>query len=153
MKKSHFKSLVDKKVNKFAFQALKSEGLTRSKSSNIVTSMTSNKLLTQQYIKTNKLTKSQVILLFNLRSKCCDVKTNFRNQFKEDMSCRCCKEEDSIEDEDHLLDCKMLRSEVEDYDVTFDHVFSTLEKQINAVKVFEKVMRKRDLILEVSSKR
>ena len=44
-----------------------------------------------------------------------DSKSNFSNQFDNELTCRTCQEVNSVEDEDHILICKTLNSEK--YDV------------------------------------
>ena len=65
-----------------------------------------------------------------------DCKRNFPNQYKDDLSCRVCKDISSIESEDHLLLCKELNNEK--YDVKFSHVFANTEQQHKAIIAFKK---------------
>ena len=76
-----------------------------------------------------------------------ECKNNFQNQYQEDLACRICKDVDSIEDENHLLLCKVLNDEL--YDVEFNDVFKDVNKQYEAVQVFKKVMRRRKVYMEI----
>ena len=76
-----------------------------------------------------------------------DVKANFSNLYENDLICRTCKLPDSIEDEEHLLVCAQLKSEVEDSEVKFEFVFQNLGNQVKAVKAFKSLLRKREVLL------
>ena len=58
-----------------------------------------------------------------------DVKANFKNFYDNDFTCRTCKIEGSIEDENHLLECEELSTEAEKF--VFEDV---LENWINKSK-------------------
>ena len=79
-----------------------------------------------------------------------DVKTNFRKLYDNDLICRTCKNPDSQEDEDHLLKCESLVSEVDqdDQTVEFNFVYKDLGHQKQAVNVFKSVLRKREILLK-----
>ena len=76
-----------------------------------------------------------------------DCKSNFQNQHEDDLSCRICKDSNVLEDEDHLLACKVLNDQK--YSVQFDDVYKDVDKQYEVVQVFKKVMRKRKVYLEI----
>ena len=65
------------------------------------------------------------------------------------MKCRICEDEDSFEDENHLLNCLEITSHLEESDVDFDCVFGDLEMQISATKRFMKVLSRRKTIMEL----
>ena len=65
------------------------------------------------------------------------------------MQCRLCEDENSHEDENHLLNCSELVAHLETSDVRFDDVFGDLETQIRAVKRFIKVLDRRDNIMDL----
>ena len=83
------------------------------------------------YLTDRRFTKEDVQILFSLRTKMFDYKTNFQNQYKDDLTCRVCKEITSIENEDHLLPCKELNNEK--YDVQFSDVYGNTDQEHNAV--------------------
>ena len=65
-----------------------------------------------------------------MKTKCVDVKTNFKNKFKNsNMFCRLCKNTDEEESEIHLLKCNkiisdnQLKEQIKDisYSVFWDH--------------------------------
>ena len=67
-------------------------------------------------------------------------------QFGNNLTCRICETDGSIEDEDHILVCP------EQTDgqcaVQFTDVYGDVDSQYNAVKMYKKVMRKRTIYLE-----
>ena len=151
MSKGRFKSLVDKKVNKFAFQYLKDIAGRHSKSLEILKEANGMKALKRKaYLSENILSKSDAQLLFKLRTKMLDVKTNFGEMYNRDLTCRTCKVVNSIENEDHIIKCEALRSEVqrEDEEVSFSYVFMDIEKQKKAIEVFKAILRKREVLLK-----
>ena len=85
--------------------------------------------------------------MFALRTNMLDCKSNFQNQHEDDLSCRICKDSNVLEDEDHLLACKVLNDQK--YSVQFDDVYKDVDKQYEVVQVFKKVMRKRKVYLEI----
>jgi hypothetical protein len=50
-----------------------------------------------------------------------DVKSNFSTLYERNLVCRTRKEEDSVEDEDHLLDSQNLKSKREDDEVRLEN--------------------------------
>ena len=149
MSKNKFKSYVEKKVNNFALEHLKREAARHSKSLGILNGVNSlKKWRRQSYLGENIFSKEELFLLFQLRSRMLDVKSNFSTLYERNFVCRTCKEEDSIEDEDHLLDCKNLKSEIDDVEVKFDFVYKDLIHQKRAVNAFKAVLRKREILMK-----
>ena len=149
LSKNKFKSYVEKKVNTFALKHLKAEAAKHSKSLGILTDVTSlKKWRRQSYLNENIFSKEELFLLFQLRSRMLDVKSNFSTLYERNLVCRTCKEEDSVEEEDHLLVCKNLKSEVKDDEVIFEFVYKDVKHQKRAVKVFKAVLRKREILMK-----
>ena len=149
MSRYRFKRIVDKKINYYAFENLKVKAAGHSKSLNILATVKNQKVgKRKSYLRENTLSRDDCQLLFRLRTKMLDVKTNFSNQFEKILTCRTCKKPDSIEDEDHLLKCDRLISENNHPEVNFDYVFKDLDKQILALKVFKSILRKREILLK-----
>ena len=88
------------------------------------------------------MSRSDCQLLFQLRTQMSDVKANFSNMYNKDLTCRTCRKAGTIENEDHILQCEILKSEIENSEVSLD-----LKKQILAVKTFKSVLRKREVFL------
>ena len=149
MSKFQFKSLVNKKVNSFAFDYLKEKAQSHKKSEKILENIQKRSVFERQsYLRENMLHKSDSQLLFKLRTRMLDVKSNFLNYYNNNVTCRTCGVPDSIENEQHLLKCENLRSEIEpDSDVNFEYLFGDLKKQKETLVAFKSVLRKRNIIL------
>ena len=147
---SKFKRIVDYQVNMKSFHEFIESR--KSKAQELIKKLTHNKswkVPVQEYLFSNDLSTKEKQQLFSLRSKSYNLKSNMKNQFDEDMSCRICLDEDSVEDEKHTFEeCRELR-ESDDEDVDVDAAFGNTKEQIWAIKVISKKMRKRDLILKM----
>ena len=149
MTKYRFKKLVEKKVNLYAFNYLKEKARSHSKSIGILEEVERNPIMRRAtYLRANFLLKSDCQLLFELRSRMLDVKTNFSNLYDNDTSCRTCTLVSAVEDEDHLLHCDGLISENLDKTVKFDFVYEDIDQQLRALQVFKAVIRKRNFLLK-----
>ena len=107
------------------------------------------KLDKQEYLQCKSLTKKQKRLLFNLRFRMTNMKMNFKNMYT-DSNCDLCKnEEDSIQ---HCLECPILLNNCpelyNDTMVSYNDLYGSLGKQCRAVKLFEKILAKREELLE-----
>ena len=146
MSQERYRNLVKKKVHSHAVAYLHALASPHSKSENL-----KNKdFKRQQYFSDRRYSKDDVQLLFRLRTKMLDCKTNFRNQYNNVLTCRICKEDDSIEDEDHILNCSVLNDE--EYGVQFSEVYGSADEQYRAVQVFKKVLRRRQVYLDIAEK-
>ena len=144
--------MVEKRVNSYAFKYLKEKARSHSKSFGILEEVERNNIMRRPtYLKANILGKSDCQLLFELRSRMLDVKTNFSNLYDNDTRCRTCTQDGAVEDEDHLLHCDALRSENMDQEVKFDFVYADLDKQMRALKVYKAVIRKRNFLLKYNN--
>jgi hypothetical protein len=150
MTKYRFKSFVEKKINHFAFEYLKDKAARHSKSFGVLKEVKlMKKMKRQSYLRENTFTKSESLLLFELRSRMLDVKSNFSTLYNNNLVCRSCKLENSVENEEHLLHCDALKSEIEeDHEVNFDFVYKNLEHQRKAVYAYKAVLRKREVLLK-----
>ena len=142
MSRGKFENIVKKKIKTHAAQYLKNKGLNHSKSVEIA----SQKFQKKGYFSDRKMSRDDIQLLFKLRTKMLDCKTNFEGQF-EDMSCRACKDINSVENEDHILYCSVLNTD--NHEVRFSDVYGNTEIQYKALQVFKKILRKRKVYLEV----
>ena len=143
MSKHKFKKIVKKKIKTHAIQYLKNLSIPHSKSAEI----SKNDFKKQSYFQDRRFSKEDVQLLFAMRTKMLDCKTNFSQQYQNKLNCRVCNVPESIENEDHLLTCSVLN--IEQYDVQFSDVFGNCDQQYAAVKAFKKVMRRRKVYLDV----
>ena len=76
----------------------------------------------QEYFSDRRFSKEDIQLLFTLRTRMLNCKSNFRNQFNNDLTCRLCKVTGSIEDENHVLACTEINDEL--HSVKFEDVYS-----------------------------
>ena len=150
MSRFRFKSLVDKRVNSYALEYLKGIAGKHSKSTKILEETNKFKSLKRKdYLKENNLSKQDSQLLFKLRTRMLDVKSNFGEMYDHDLKCRTCTVDSAAENEDHLLVCDGLKSEVdENEEITFNSVFMDLENQKKAVKAFKAVLSKREVLFK-----
>ena len=67
------------------------------------------------------------------------------------MICRICLDEDSIESEIHLLSCEVLKGEVDEDEkkIKYADIYGPIDKQIPAVKLYKKILRKKKIYMEV----
>ena len=104
----------------------------------------------KQYLCYRRYSKEDVQLIFVLRTKMLDCKTNFGHQYGDDLVCRICGDEDTLEDEDHLLVCPILNEEA--HDVTFNDVYGDIDVQYEVTQIFKKILRKRKIYLDTALK-
>ena len=145
MKKDAFKSYVDKKVDIGAFEHLQKLARKHSKSKY---TWNQKKLEKQNYLNDIRFSKQDIQLLFALKSRMVNVKTNFRNLYNNNLECQTCNNNSCIEDENHILNCENLKTE-ESVKINFNQVYGYVEEQLRAVKIFKTVLRKREIILEL----
>ena len=75
---------------------------------------------------------------------------NFKEQYNNQLKCRICKEENSIENEDHLLTCATLSTE--SFEVSFSDVYGDIDEQFKVTQIFKKILRKRRVYLDAMEK-
>ena len=90
------------------------------------------------------MSTSQKKMLFKLSSKMLNIKANFSSMHKNSMWCSLCKDKNTGETEEHLLNCPVLTNHPKLKDdiqsVKYKDVFNNLDKQKNAVTVFKNIM-------------
>ena len=143
MSKSKFRKICKIKIKLHATKYLDDMSKPHSKSAGI----RQNGLKKQTYFTDRRFSKEDVQLLFKLRTKMVDCKSNFSQAFQHQLQCRICKEPNTIENEDHLLTCPSLNTE--EYGVNFSDVFGNIERQYSAVQVFKRVKRRRQAFLDI----
>ena len=101
----------------------------------------------QDYLLTEKLSLSEKRLLFSLRIRMLEVKNNFKSKYGENLKCSLC--ENHQEDQEHLLICPEIVSEVDTSQILYKDIFGTIEKQIEAVKIWKQVQKVRNSKLKI----
>ena len=96
----------------------------------------------QKYLTSPNLTLSDKKFLFKLRSKMLRIKGNFSSIYRGNLTCSLCLDDQSEENESHLLSCleiiKLLGRNVKN--VKYEDVFKDQVKQKKAVSVFRQIM-------------
>ena len=154
MSKSAFKRLVNQKINQQCFRELKCSN--KSKMFNIIEGLTHDKhfkIPMQAYLKCPLLTTIEKQNLFNLRNRSYNVKSNYKSQFENNMTCRICLFENSYEDEVHTFEMCTELTSVENSNIKFADIFGSLSQQVDAIKYFSKIILKRDLFLSIVESR
>ena len=105
----------------------------------------------QNYLKHPDMSKEDGQILFALRSRSIDLKNNYKQLYNYNTICRLCTQEESIESESHLLTCDVLKGEVreDEQNITTSDLFGPTHKQIKAVKLFKRVLRRRKIYMDV----
>ena len=99
MSQNKFRKIVEKKIHQHALKYLHGLASKHSKSTKIA----AEKFEKKAYFNDRRFSKEDIQLLFALKTKMIDCKSNFSNQFENDLTCRTCQEVNSVEDEDHIL--------------------------------------------------
>ena len=156
MSKSQFKTYIELKINQKQFCELSDS--TKSKVEKVKRTINVDKhfkIQMQPYLKTNIISTSHKQALFSLRNRTYNLKCNYRTMHENDIGCRSCQEDESIENEIHVFEqCIYLHNAfVSDNNIKFEHIFGTLDQQINAINYFLPIMNKRDIELEILENR
>ena len=97
----------------------------------------------------SNFSQHNIKLIFKLRTRIIQVKNNFKNGF-ESLICELCHADE--EDQLHLLNCETLLNQCEDLyndvSVEYGDLFSTTTKQLQPVKLFEKILKVREKLRE-----
>ena len=141
MSKYTFKKLVKEKIYMLAYSYLLDE---KSKSKKLV-NLSTWKM--QDYLLTEKLSLSGKRLLFSLRIRMLEVKNNFKSKYGENLKCSLC--ENHQEDQEHLLICPEIVSEVDTSQILYNDIFGIIDKQIEAVKIWKQVQKVRNSKLKI----
>ena len=144
MPKQKFRKLVKHKLKSHAIQYLRDLSVPHSKSVGIK----NDSFKKQPYFSDRRFSKDEVQLLFALRTKMLECKANFSEQFQRKLHCRLCRATNSIENEDHILNCTVLNTEK--HDIQFSDVFGNTDQQYKAVRVFKKVVRRWRVLIEAT---
>ena len=94
------------------------------------------------YLKSSKLPTEEKRLLFSMRCRVNQMKTNYKSKYEDNMQCLLCSS-NVEESEIHLLRCDgiICKKEVKDESqkIEYKDIFADLKKQIFAVKTWRKV--------------
>ena len=62
----------------------------------------------KEYFNDRRFSKEDVQILFKLKTKMTNCKSNFKHQYGNNLFCRICEDENSFEDENHILICPQI---------------------------------------------
>ena len=103
-----------------------------------------------EYLISEELSTVEKRLLFKLRISMIPLKGNFSNAHR-DVQCDLCNEDDSEENQKHLLQCSFLLNHPKLKSVIktikYDDIFENLQSQVKAVKVWKQILSVRKLEL------
>ena len=144
MKKHKFKRLVSAKMKQLSDEYMITLQQSHTKSNRI--SITEN---IKQYLISDQLSLEEKRLLFQIRNQTCDLKTNYRQLYSNNMLCRLCAEQE--ESEIHLMMCDevvddQLKIEIKNIDVS--DVWKSFAKQKSAIIILNKLFKIRNLKYE-----
>jgi hypothetical protein len=148
MSKWKFKRLVKNRVTSSALMYLNNIANTHSKS----LPLTKNELKCEEYINDRRFTVDEIQLLFQLRTRMYPVKENMKNKYKNDLSCEFCKLGNS--NQQHQLKCAVLVKfvpELANRNIKYSHIFGPVNDQLAIVKIFSKITKQREILLEALS--
>ena len=150
MNEDEYKNLIKDKVREAAFNEFKHMQAGHQKGNTLYHEDLKHP---QPYLITNKLSNSQVSLLFNLRTQCVrGIKDNFHGQNNHNLKCDLCKNE--TDNQDHLLKCHVLKQHIQwnHEDVKHEHIYGTLQQQIDVTILLSTLLEVRDRLLEEDNK-
>ena len=71
-----------------------------------------------------------------------EIKNNFKSKYGDNLQCSLC--ENHIEDQENLLTCPEIISEVKTSEIEYRDIYGNLDKQIAAIKVWKNVLKVRN---------
>ena len=103
-----------------------------------------------EYLLDSRISKNEAKLLFKLRTRMYNVKSNFKNMNNLNLTCDLCKSQ--ICDQPHLLQCRVLQNSVPELksniSVKYSHIFGDQEKIVPAIKLLTKIIKVREEMLQ-----
>ena len=115
--------------------------------------MIKDELKCEKYINDKRFTVEVVQLLFKMRTRMDPAKSNFKKQHEPDLFCDLCRI--SLCTPQHQLSCVVMRKFVPDWlntDVVYEDIFGDVNKQLIAIRIFMKVARQKEVILDALRK-
>ena len=139
MKKETFKNLVKSKIRNLSNEYLVSLRSKHSKSGKLMLDKSIKK-----YLISDEMSTDEKKVLFALKTRAVNVKTNYSSNLT-DYQCRLCHKVEEKESEIHIMKCESIISDNclknDLTTISYEDIFGTLEQQIVAAKVWKKVLR------------
>ena len=103
----------------------------------------------EDYFNDQSMSRSDVELLFSLRTHMIDVKKNFSSKYNNSIGCHLCLV--YVEDQKHLMNCEKLTLRVNvPVNVEYDDIFKSVEKQREVVHVYKELLRVCEIFLNTT---
>ena len=139
MKKETFKTLVKQKIKLLSKEYLISLRNKHTKSKDL---LLENNI--KGYSISEQLTIEDKQLLFALKTRAVDVKTNYKSMYS-NLQCRLCNSLEQEESEIHVMQCnkiisdESLKKPIET--ISYSDIFGNMKQQISAVKILKKIFK------------
>ena len=150
IKKERFRKYLKKEAINLTLKYLNSLKIKHSKSTNLK----SDELKAQEYLFDNRLNPREMKLLFQLRTRMYECKGNFEKQYEGFTFCKLCMI--SRDTQKHLFECYVLRNSVMDLrlnkKVKYEDIFENTDKQVEATRLLDHIIRKREILQETFDK-
>ena len=145
MSKIKYKKILKSKIRANAFNELNKVKESHSKVKNIKY----KSLKIQNYLVDEHFTQKEKHLLFKLRTKMINVKSNFKNMYPDNLQCNYCSE-NVIQSQEHLLECPTIISNCQDLfdniEIEHDDIYGNIQQQLAVTKLYQKVLNTIDAI-------
>ena len=143
MKKTTFRKIVDTHLREVARAYLLK---LKNKHSKLNSLSDSYKL--EPYLSSVKLSTEEKQTLFKLRTRMVDVKSNFKMQYGQNLTCNFCSE---IDFQSRLLSCEQLTDGIDVSNTEYEHIFQDMEKQEKVAIIFNKILKKINSLMKQMS--
>ena len=108
-----------------------------------------NKLETQEYIKSPKITNKEAEILTALRSQTLrGIRSNFHTFYQSDIQCRLCGE--SPDTQEHCMNCPEILARLNHIErhIKNEHIFGQIQEQKEVAVLYKKLQSLRDDLLK-----
>ena len=144
MKKHKFRKIVNSQLREVARDYLITLKTKHTKLFNL-----SNDYRLEKYLSSEKLSTAEKQTLFKLKTRMVEVKSNFKTHHDEQVTCSFCPEEDT---QAHLLSCKEVTMGIDISNVEYEDIFKDIDKQEAIARVFNKILKQRNLKLKIKTR-
>ena len=140
MSQGQLKDYINRKVNIKALEYLNSTAISHSKSQRL----TKSEVKSEDYLTSNKFSRSEAELLFALRTRMTKTKMNFKMLHGQDIFCTACKLQP--ETQQHLLQCPILTQNISiPSDLEYEDLYKSTDYQQRIVRLFKEVLRQKEI--------
>ena len=154
LSKSMFKTIVDKKIERYALIELNKMKMKHSKSGYLK----SSSFKAASYLVDSNFTKNEAQLLFKLRSKTLNVKLNFQskeNAHLQENLCRTCHL--FPESQGHLIQCPQIVPKLKvmcpmNTSIEENWIYGSVDNQLKITKIYIQILDIKNCLLENSEK-